>query len=59
VCRVVGKAILDNPSECYLIDGFPREISQVDTFFKLARDADKVIYLDVDDENLMARAIKR
>jgi len=57
--RVIGKAILDKPSRKYLICGFPRELSQVDIFFKLARDADSVVYFNVPDTLLKQRALAR
>lgn len=57
--RVIGKAILDKPSRKYLVCGFPRDISQVDTFFKLAREADSVVYFKVPDTMLKQRALAR
>ena len=59
ISRVIGKAILDKPSRKYIIDGFPRELSQVDTFFKLARDADSVVYFNTPDAVLKQRALAR
>lgn len=59
ISRVIGKAILDKPSRKYMICGFPRELSQVDTFFKLARDADSVVYFNVPDAVLKQRALAR
>lgn len=59
ICRVIGKAIIDRPSDKYMVDGFPREFSQVDTFYKLGRDADAVVYFNAPEAVLTERALKR
>lgn len=59
ICRIVGTAILAKPSDKYMVDGFPREFSQVDTFYKLGRDADAVVYFNAPEAVLVERALKR
>ncbi|EAY19041.1 Adenylate kinase family protein [Trichomonas vaginalis G3] len=59
VIGLLKKEILEQGKDVYLIDGFPRAMDQLNSFEETITPCSAVIYLDVPDEILTERLLKR
>jgi len=53
------QGLLDNPSDNYLIDGFPRALDQAQYFEQNCLEAQQILFYDVPQEIMLERCLKR
>ena len=58
-CQVLIGAMLENPSEHYLLDGFPRSIEQAEVFEDMIGKVNRVLYFEVPKQVMMERCLSR
>lgn len=59
VLNLVQQAMIDNPSETYLIDGFPRTVEQALIFETFLGEVVRVIHYDLPHKTMMQRCNDR
>ena len=59
VLKLLRESMLANPSECFLIDGFPRELKQAIKFEEEVAPVDSVLFFDVSYATMRQRLLKR
>ena len=57
--KLLIKAMAENPSKMYLLDGFPRTIEQAEFLKSKIGDPELVFYFDVPHDIVIERLVKR
>jgi UMP-CMP kinase len=59
ICKLLRDAIIKGSQKHWLIDGFPRDMSQTTEFVESGKDCVALLYIDVPDEELIKRLLNR